>query len=105
VKELGAQLVHMQIEHAKPSEKLEIQRPAMTAPPTTPTASSKTTSHAGTPTMTPSASYSSSSSKAFCSKTPGTHGTPTIHLSTLIGYKYVNSNMYQKYIFMYYAFL
>jgi hypothetical protein len=50
VKELGAQLVQMQTEHTKPSEKLRIvddflrnaaqkKRPAMTAPPMTPTAS------------------------------------------------------------------
>jgi hypothetical protein len=83
VKELGAQLIQMQIENAKPSEKLQIvdnflrkaeqKQPTTTALHKAPAASSKAACRAETPPMTPNASSSSSSSKATCCKTPGTH--------------------------------
>jgi hypothetical protein len=91
VKELGAQLVQMQIEHAKPSEKLHIvdnflrklerHRPAMIAPHMTPTASSKAASCAESPPMTPTAS----SSKAPRSKTPGTHANGPSNFTEFLG--------------------
>jgi hypothetical protein len=81
----------MQIEHTKPSEKLHIvdnflrkldrHWPAMIAPHTTPTASSRAASCAETPPMTPTAS----SSKAPCSKTPGTHASSPSNFTEFLG--------------------